>query len=81
MGSSSCQTRRGRALQNSPGPTMTSSWHDPTARAASRAQASSFAAGSSNPTLKVRMGALRPGTYKFFGEYHEATAKGRIVAE
>jgi plastocyanin len=34
-----------------------------------------------NKTLKVRMGALRPGTYKFFGEYHEATAKGRIVAE
>ena len=32
-------------------------------------------------TLKVRMGALKPGTYKFFGEYHEATAKGRIVAE
>jgi plastocyanin len=34
-----------------------------------------------NKTLKVRMGALKPGTYKFFGEYHEATAKGRIVAE
>ena len=32
-------------------------------------------------TLKIRMGALKPGTYKFFGEYHEATAKGRIVAE
>ena len=34
-----------------------------------------------NKTLKVRMGALKPGTYKFFGEYHEATAQGRIVAE
>jgi plastocyanin len=34
-----------------------------------------------NKTLKVRMGALKPGTYKFFGEYHEDTAKGRIVAE
>ena len=34
-----------------------------------------------NKTLKVRMGALKPGTYKFVGEYHEATAKGRIVAE
>jgi hypothetical protein len=34
-----------------------------------------------NKTLKVRMGALRPRTYKSFGEYHEATAKGRIVAE
>jgi len=34
-----------------------------------------------NKTLKVRMGPLRAGTYKFFGEYHVATAKGRIVAE
>jgi plastocyanin len=34
-----------------------------------------------NKTLKVRMGALKPGTYKFFGEYHEATAKGKIIAE
>ena len=34
-----------------------------------------------NKTLKVRMTPLKPGTYKFFGEYHEATAKGRIVAE
>ena len=34
-----------------------------------------------NKTLKVRMPALKPGTYKFFGEYHEATAQGRIVAE
>lgn len=34
-----------------------------------------------NKTLKLRMPALKPGTYKFFGEYHEATAKGRIVAE
>ena len=34
-----------------------------------------------NKTLKLRMPALKPGTYKFFGEYHEATAQGRIVAE
>ena len=32
-------------------------------------------------TVKVRIRALRPGTYPFFGEYHEKTAKGRIVAE
>jgi plastocyanin len=34
-----------------------------------------------NKTLKLRMPALKPGTYKFLGEYHEATAQGRIVAE
>jgi plastocyanin len=34
-----------------------------------------------NKTLKLRMPALKPGIYRFFGEYHEATAKGRIVAE
>ena len=34
-----------------------------------------------NKTLKIRMPALKAGTYKFFGEYNEATAKGRIVAE
>ncbi len=32
-------------------------------------------------TLRLRMPALRPGTYAFVGEYHEATAKGRLVAE
>jgi plastocyanin len=32
-------------------------------------------------TVKVRIPALKPGTYPFFGEYHEKTAKGRIVAE
>ena len=32
-------------------------------------------------TLKLRMPALKPGIYRFVGEYHEATAKGRIVAE
>ena len=32
-------------------------------------------------TMKIRIRALKPGTYPFVGEYHEATAKGRIVAE
>jgi plastocyanin len=32
-------------------------------------------------TLKIRVRALKPGTYPFVGEYHEQTAKGRIVAE
>ena len=32
-------------------------------------------------TMKVRVKALKPGTYPFIGEYHEKTAKGRIVAE
>lgn len=32
-------------------------------------------------TLKIRMRALKPGTYPFVGEFHEATAKGRIIAE
>ena len=32
-------------------------------------------------TMKIRVRALKPGTYPFVGEYHEKTAKGRIVAE
>jgi plastocyanin len=32
-------------------------------------------------TMRIRVRALKPGTYPFVGEYHEATAKGRIVAE
>ena len=32
-------------------------------------------------TVKVRVRALKPGTYGFFGDYHQSTAKGRIVAE
>jgi plastocyanin len=32
-------------------------------------------------TLNIRVRALKPGTYPFVGEYHESTAKGRIVAE
>jgi hypothetical protein len=32
-------------------------------------------------TVRLRMPSLKAGTYTFVGEYHEATAKGRIVAE
>jgi plastocyanin len=32
-------------------------------------------------TARIRVRALKPGTYPFVGEYHQATAKGRIVAE
>jgi len=32
-------------------------------------------------TMKIRIRALKPGSYSFVGEYHEATAKGRIIAE
>lgn len=32
-------------------------------------------------TVRLRIPALKPGVYGFVGEYHEATAKGRIVAE
>src|SRR4030095_7214998 len=32
-------------------------------------------------TMKIRVRALKPGTYPFVGEYHEQTAKGRIGAE
>lgn len=32
-------------------------------------------------TVRLRMPALKAGSYSFVGEYHEKTAKGRIVAE
>ena len=32
-------------------------------------------------TLQLKMPALKPGTYKFVGEFHEKTARGHIVAE
>lgn len=32
-------------------------------------------------TVKVRVRALKPGTYPFVGDFHQATAKGRIIAE
>jgi hypothetical protein len=36
-------------------------------------------AGKSNGV--VRIGPLNPGRYTFIGEYHEATAKGVVIAE
>src|SRR5262245_30607726 len=32
-------------------------------------------------TVRLKMPALKAGSYKFIGEYHEKTAKGKIVAE
>ncbi len=32
-------------------------------------------------TVRVRVPTLKAGTYGFVGEYHQKTAKGRIVAE
>ena len=32
-------------------------------------------------TRRVKMPGLRPGVYRFIGEYTQATAKGRLVAE
>jgi plastocyanin len=32
-------------------------------------------------TIHLKMPALKAGSYGFVGEYHEKTAKGRIVAE
>ncbi len=32
-------------------------------------------------TLPLKMPALKPSTYVFVGEFHEKTAKGRIIAE
>jgi Cupredoxin-like domain len=32
-------------------------------------------------TLRLRMPALKAGTYRFVGEYNEQTAKGRLIAE
>jgi uncharacterized protein (DUF58 family) len=29
----------------------------------------------------VRIGPLKPGRYSFYGEYHESTAKGVVIAE
>src|SRR5215471_1302126 len=32
-------------------------------------------------TVRLKIPALKPGSYSFVGEYHEKTAKGKIVAE
>jgi plastocyanin len=36
-------------------------------------------AGNSEATIRLR--ALQPGRYKFFGEYNESTAQGALVVE
>jgi plastocyanin len=35
--------------------------------------------GNSKATIFI--GPLKPGSYEFFGEFHQATAQGRIVAK
>lgn len=32
-------------------------------------------------TIKMKISALKPGTYIFFGEFNESTAQGKIIAE
>lgn len=34
-----------------------------------------------NSEAKILVGPLKPGEYKFFGEYHEDTAQGVLVAK
>lgn len=34
-----------------------------------------------NKTVKIMIGPLKPGRYPFFGEFHEDTARGVIIAE
>lgn len=32
-------------------------------------------------TASIKIGPLKPGEYKFFGEFHEETAQGVLIAE
>ena len=34
-----------------------------------------------NSEVVIKVGALKPGSYKFFGEFHEKTAQGVIIAK
>lgn len=34
-----------------------------------------------NKTIRLRLPGLKAGTYPFVGEFHESTAKGKIIAE
>ncbi|MGA7298181.1 MAG: cupredoxin domain-containing protein [Rhodanobacteraceae bacterium] len=34
-----------------------------------------------NTSMTVYVGPLRAGSYRFFGEFHQATAQGRLIAE
>jgi plastocyanin len=36
---------------------------------------------SGGTKANVWVGPLQPGTYKFFGEYHEDTAQGKLIAK
>ncbi|TAL90276.1 MAG: cupredoxin domain-containing protein [Rhodanobacter sp.] len=34
-----------------------------------------------NGTITIFVGPLRAGNYRFFGDFHQATAQGRLIAE
>lgn len=34
-----------------------------------------------NSTVKIKLPPLKPGVYKFFGEFHEETAQGELIVE
>lgn len=36
---------------------------------------------AANKSIRVHLGPLKPGDYKFVGEYHEDTAKGVLIAQ
>lgn len=36
---------------------------------------------SGNRTARIPVGPLKPGSYRFFGEFHEDTAQGVLIAE
>jgi len=36
---------------------------------------------AANAKIVVFVGPLKPGTYKYFGEFHKETAQGTIIAE
>jgi len=36
---------------------------------------------SGNRTARIPIGPLEPGSYRFFGEFHEDTAQGVLIAE
>lgn len=34
-----------------------------------------------NSTISVYVGPLKPGSYRFFGDFHQDTAQGRLIVE
>lgn len=36
---------------------------------------------SGNSKVIIFVGPLKPGTYEYFGDFHQATAQGRIIAK